>query len=548
MSITKNLTSAIANAVAGHINKNIATTNYTLNTVVNLVETVIDTAHKHVDLLVKGASNNTATLVEAVGDVVKALVSSLNTTKINHLHQLPNLLLTGVTDLLTHLVNSTVSLTKVNFTQTLVSAFVKTSGNVVDSLIDVLLLVTNKTANATKHNFGHSSTALLHSISGLLDNLGEITKVVLKGAKGVLIDSFANKTDALVAVVGNLADLITDPAISFTESLVDKLNITSTILVDKIHDVFGAIFNISTDAVETIVDGVHKTVNGTAVTLLSKIPKLQKLVTNTTTKLSEILNERIKKHGTTFLALVNKVGTNGTRLMDKSLASIGKMLGNITHGFDNIIFTTKNALMSVVSTLGGTISTVAKGVVQLANNITGKFGEFVAGKLDCAADVLPMMVKSVQGLSNHTVGCAVSKLSNVIGNVVKNTTELAGITGKVFTGVTDHFEACVKNNSKKSFPQAACLTAFIGTTTNKTAMISTHLADTASKLLESIIGTGNITDCIQKTVGDVKETVIDFATCILSNTSKSARSIRQLPFPIPREEESQRGKDVKENK
>ncbi|XP_055680318.1 uncharacterized protein LOC129788368 [Lutzomyia longipalpis] len=337
VTITKNLTTAIANAFASHINKNLATTNYTLNTVVSLVEGVIDAAHQHIDILLKGASNHTAIIVESVGDLVKGVVSTLNSTKIGQLHQLPNLLLTGVTDLLTHLVNSTVSLTKVNITKNLVSAFVKTSGNVIDSIIDVLLIVTNKTSNGTKHNFGHSSTALLQSIAGLLDNLADITKVVVKGAKDVLVDKFVNKTDALVAVVGNIADLITDPAISFTESLVDKINITSTILVDKIHDVFGALFNISTDAVEKIVDGVHKTVNGTAVTLLGKIPKLQKLVTNTTEKLTTILNDKIKKHSKTLTAIMQKIGTNGTKLMDKSLASIGKMLGNITNGFDNII-------------------------------------------------------------------------------------------------------------------------------------------------------------------------------------------------------------------
>ncbi|XP_055681098.1 uncharacterized protein LOC129788787 [Lutzomyia longipalpis] len=142
------------------------------------------------------------------------------------------------------------------------------------------------------------------------------------------------------------------------------------------------------------------------------------------------------------------------------------------------------------------------------------------------------MVKTVQGLGNHTVGCAVGKLSHVLGKVVQNTTALAGITGKVFTGVTDHFEACVKNNSHKSIPQAACLTSFIGTTTNKTAMITEHLADTAGKLVDSIIGTGNITDCLQKTIGNVKETVIDFATCLLSNSSKSARSMRFPPYPL----------------
>ncbi|XP_059609520.1 perilipin-4-like [Phlebotomus argentipes] len=435
VTITKNLTEAVATALANHIKKTMQTTNITLGGVVSIVETVIDAGHKHLEILLKGATNHTAIIVESVGDLVKGLVSALNATKIGQLHHLPNLLLAGVTDILTHLVNSTVSLTKVNSTKILMSAFVKTAGNVVDSLINVLLLVTNKTGNATKHNFGHSTTALLQSFAGLFDNLADITKEILNGTKIILVDKFVNKTDALVQVVSNIADLITDPAISFTESLVDKLNITSTILVDKIHDVFGAIFNISTDAVEKIVDGVHKTVNGTAVTLLSKIPKFQRLVTNTTTKLAAILNDKIKKHNSTLLAIMSKIGNNGTKLMDKSLASIGKMLGNITTGFQNILFTTKNALMNVTKTLGGTITSVAKGVIQLANNVTKKLGDFVAGKLDCAADLLPNVVKTVQGLGNHTVGCAVSKLSHVLGHVVQNTTALAGVTGKVFTGL-----------------------------------------------------------------------------------------------------------------
>ncbi|GAB0091872.1 hypothetical protein DMENIID0001_067610 [Sergentomyia squamirostris] len=529
---TKNLTDAVASAFASHINKGVATTNYTLNTVVNLVEGAIDAVHKHVEILANGATNNTAILVETVGDIVKALVSGLNATKINQIQHLPNLLLTGVTDILTKVVNSSISLTKVNLTQTLVSSFVKTAGNVVDSLIDVLLIVTNKTSNGTKHNFGQSSTALLHGISGLLDNLGNIVKTVVKGTKSVLVDNLANKTDALVTVIGNLADLITDPAIDFTESLVDKLNITSTILVDKIQDVFGALFNVSTDAVETIVDSVHKTVNGTAVTLLGKIPKLQRLVTNTTTKLAVIVNDKLQKASMSLVGLMKKVGTNSTKILDKSLGSIGTMLKNITDGFGNIIKSTKNSLMSVVSTLGGSISTVAKGVIQLANNVTRKLGDFIAGKLDCAAELLPMMVKGVQGMSNDTVGCAVSKLSTVLGNVVKNTTELAGVTGKVFSGVTDHFEACLQNNTKKAFPQVACLTAFIDTTTNKTSMITEHLADTAGKLVESIIGTGNLTDCLFNTVDHVKDAVLDLTTCVLSNNTKSARSMRFMPYMI----------------